>query len=661
MRRPLVKITPLVAACGAVVCLWFATLDFALRHAFDSLREEGRPSRSDLSSPISYTDSEMTPELVRRHTILFHKYKTNLTSATRPIEYELVKASKASRPIVAHLHCLQLWEFDSIYGSILPVLQARMSLVVTYSYENESRPSLRPEDALLRVPNKGMDVGAKFCAVTYLVRRRRACDLVLFLHSKSNPRERRRFFEWFVNQVLVLPSVLDRRIGGIFSPFLLMEQRGWPGNSLYMIDLVGFFGLEDDYFWFPVGNCFYLSFEMSKVLYTDRRLYNVLNTPTSLDFGWLIQYYKPYLSKKHKQRLLNRIHRNSVALNNLHLGRGHDGHADSMIEHAFERIIFLALRGRGKIGVFDVAQKADVPALELSGPNELHVYPHGHRQPIDDTDLVARFFSTAPTKFDRVAFIDCHAGALSVYNNLFFLAEIAFEIVLFVDDAASMRLYLDSKPHRDSFIVDSELSDRQCMLYAGHLELRHLTLDELRAHYVDNQLFVPHVIARLRLIESVDTQDLPAVVRKTAELNFTDYIVAYDSVLFCRSLSDFAVSFEGEETHFDATEPPFLTRYSRAGVMKLINATSRSEVRRYRTTSILKTRNSLLQAAGYEAIPLDALRTRPPSKTTEQSPHEWRQESRTAYNESRIPTFLRSIVRLSETGEIYTTLCPFPD
>ena len=527
-------------------------------------------------------------ELRRRYQFLFHKYHE--IEPRSAIEYNVVRPlEKRSSTILAHLHSMELGDFDAVYGPYLETIRRYCDVVVTFSSDNrrEKVPFLGGEnDALLEIENRGMDVGAKFVAVDYLVRLGVPTDdtWVLFLHSKSDAMERHRFFEWFVRQLpfLAKAPLPTKEVGGVFSPYLLAEQYNWRRNTRHMRDLVTFWGLEDDYFIFPVGNCFLLSLEVASFLYSDPLLYYVLNTPRSLDVGWVFEYYK--LSGSPKDQLPVLSHK--IFANNLDLGAGHAGHADSMVEHAFERVIFLVLRSLNKVDRFDLAT---TPVVKLDG-DEVAV----HVDKVMDDSLVEQLFSKN-SKRTRVAVIACHAESeakLSAnVNNLFYLAEIAATIVV-VDSSppgSDFKSYLDRrKDVRDFFIVDDTLTPLQCKFYGYHTDLHPLAPGDRCNHYhtygaKEGRFVAPFVLAKIKVVRANNTdyvchakwlKGLDTLHRLSqGRQRFTDYILTNDSILFVRSLKNWARTFrpENDVSAFLASNegsyhlPDFLRRYDPNG------------------------------------------------------------------------------------------------
>lgn len=519
-----------------------------------------------------------TEAMMSKYRFLFHKYRINRDHSE--LRYEVKEELVKEKKIAAHLHCYNLSNFRTFYDdSITDRIDRHADILVTYTVGAGGM------GGLLEIPNKGMDVGAKFCAVHYLAGR--GYEYVLFLHSKTDPAMRVRFYEWYLNQLPLLAAHLTSRdqrlrneddffpvrrrhgggggsrhhqkkrrrkrkrpmIGGIFDPYMVVRQRNWPKNRNNLMDLIGYLGLEDDYFSFPIGNVFILSMDMAEFLYMDPLLYSVLNTPTSLDFGWFVEYYKGHLNKRNFQKLLDGVRNGETAMNNLHLGTGHDGLADSMIEHAFERIVFLALRKHSKVGVFDLATTSE-PWIEVyaTAGNETKARENSNpRSPLPRMrDLEAKYFAKTQTRHDRMIFITSRsydAMQRGFWNNIIFLAKVATHIIVLLDDEAD-RLDLVASSiltwYRDVIIVDDVLTDRQCRLYSENFvleqDLRAWSNDQLRYHFFTdfpkNKRFTPKTVVTVHFVSEIQhfaTQDSKADFNDFLLFNRSDnLLLAYN-------------------------------------------------------------------------------------------------------------------------------------
>ena len=101
---------------------------------------------------------------------LFHKYILGLADPKADIKYQVRRA--LSLPVLkggllAHLHCYDISKFREIYGNYIETIYNYFSIIVTYS-RGIVRNIMNKQIALLKIPNKGRDIGAKFCMVQYL-------------------------------------------------------------------------------------------------------------------------------------------------------------------------------------------------------------------------------------------------------------------------------------------------------------------------------------------------------------------------------------------------------------------------------------------------------------------------------------------------------------
>ena len=54
---------------------------------------------------------------------------------------------------------------------------------------------------ILKIPNKGMDIGGKFCMVAYLNDNKIPYEYILFLHSKSKKETRDKYFNFLLSDI----------------------------------------------------------------------------------------------------------------------------------------------------------------------------------------------------------------------------------------------------------------------------------------------------------------------------------------------------------------------------------------------------------------------------------------------------------------------------
>ena len=278
---------------------------------------------------------------------LFHKYLLNIANPNDKINYQIIQNNISNefkeKKYYAHLHCYDISKFNEIYREYINKISKYFSLVITYSIgENTINNS---EFVILKIPNKGMDIGGKFCAVVYLNDNKISYNYILFLHSKSNPETRRKYFEPLIDNLDdsfieninqndgyfpdIEWEILGNRLKSIsgnpqFTNMNLLER-----NSLYRNELLKYFGANNDTNHFIEGNCYILSKRVIDKLYTDPKIYNILNTDTSFDYNWVTFDYK---IKGNILEVYKQFQERKLAPRN---ERSYDGY----LENVFERVI----------------------------------------------------------------------------------------------------------------------------------------------------------------------------------------------------------------------------------------------------------------------------------------------------------------------------------
>ena len=283
---------------------------------------------------------------------LFHKYMLGLADPKADIQYQVRNA--LSLPILkgglfAHLHCYDISKFREIYGNYIETIYNYFSVVVTYSL-GIARNVMNKQIALLKIPNKGMDIGAKFCMVQYLKNQKIDYSYILFLHSKSNPKARKNYFAPLISRFKEEETALEfieniNDYDGYF-PNIQWEIQGdrlrmitgnpqfancdWPERNLqYRKDLLSYLGCENQTNRFVEGNVYLLSKKVVERIFGDKRLYNILNGSTDFDYNWICARYglSGSLRKVYDEFRVRQLQpRDKLSY-------------DGYIEHTFERVV----------------------------------------------------------------------------------------------------------------------------------------------------------------------------------------------------------------------------------------------------------------------------------------------------------------------------------
>ena len=270
------------------------------------------------------------------------------------------------------------------FNDWIHIIDKYFSIIITFSSINsESNTELREIEriveierileignyTLIKVKNKGADIGPKMLCVNYLKSKEIEYDKILFLHSKSNEIKRNEY----LSKLLVDEDNIRRmseyqddkniRIDGIFPNILQygtypiskmsdisgvpLNRKNWGKNEYHVTRLQDYFNIKSecrDYL-FTEGNFYLLSRRISELIFGDLRLYLELNDLTTFDYNWFIHYYGcKYLSYN---RAIRSFCRSNLFGNNFASKLGYKGLPDAMIEHAYERIVINVINNIG--------------------------------------------------------------------------------------------------------------------------------------------------------------------------------------------------------------------------------------------------------------------------------------------------------------------------
>lgn len=310
---------------------------------------------------------------------LFHKYLLGISTPQTPMKYNIISScnvmNTSTHNIVAHLHCYNIDKFEHFYSNYINVIALHCSfIVVTFSVGNESNLPKYENMVVIHVSNVGMDVGGKYVCLDFLKKQSFSYKYILFLHSKQDDSMRKAYWEpLLLNMAQIVRIMLtDEKVGIFVPPLIFMGDYAniiykdhfidpknvtckWNlGNSLYVNDLDRYNNYQTKNFLFPEGNCFVSNRAIAEQLYGDASMYNLLNTETSFDAVWVKAYYggrrlKDVGQTIHEVFRFFRTYRSRERIypNNISWGAGHRGHADNMIEHSYERIVFKVVQKLG--------------------------------------------------------------------------------------------------------------------------------------------------------------------------------------------------------------------------------------------------------------------------------------------------------------------------
>jgi len=316
------------------------------------------------------------------HPYLFHKYILGVSKPTNTMKYSQINnfintQKYVYHNMVAHLHCYNIDLFNKYYSNYMNTISNNCTIIlVTFCIGDEQNfPTYNNNNIILiKSANVGMDIGGKYVCINYFKKNNIKYKYILFLHSKYDDGMRKAYWEpLLLNMSMIKREIINDSRIGIFVPPLIytgdyaniiykdnfvdinhVTSKWNSGNILYMNDLDNYFGFNPKNFFFPEGNCFVCNNEIAEMLYGDIINYNLLNTNVSFDAVWVKSLYGGRMSKDVGNTINEifsffRSYRSKERIwpNNIAMGIGHNGHADNMYEHSYERIVFKVVQKLG--------------------------------------------------------------------------------------------------------------------------------------------------------------------------------------------------------------------------------------------------------------------------------------------------------------------------
>lgn len=321
------------------------------------------------------------------YTTLFNKYHLNIAEYNKDLLFEIIQDNKninfsnQGQEYYAHLHCYNIDDFYSIYGSYISTISKIFQLVITYCVGDNI--SLDSAFILLKINNKGMDIGAKFNMVEYLNNKNCNYKYILFLHSKTNKYKRDKYFTFIKSENInwIQEKMNELTIDGIFPDIPCngdWMSGQWYTNKNYTEELLSLLNCKNSGYEYYEGNCMILSKRIVDKIFVENKklLYNILNDKNSFDINWFNWYYKPDI-KNYKELYEIFVKYNLIGnnLNNpnttmisknldynsfFNKALGNVQFPDAMIEHAFERIYLSVIKSFPDGKYIDLSMKKDI-------------------------------------------------------------------------------------------------------------------------------------------------------------------------------------------------------------------------------------------------------------------------------------------------------------
>jgi hypothetical protein len=312
---------------------------------------ENRNYKITLSNDFDVTiHNKLNPE-IQKYPYLFHKYILNIENPNKEIDYVIFKKNNHENEFVCNLHIYDIHMFDSFYDKYISNLLSEFNITITYVIGDIPKHILNYNVNIIKIKNKGYDIGGKICFLKFLFDENIQYKYILFLHSKTNIEKRNSYFEPLIknlNRIKLTKNLLKyKNIYSIFPNIIWYDYPNdknfneydlYVSNINYYNELTDFLKLSNTDKIFPEGNCFICNRIIMDFLFNNNYMlfYNMLNYENSFDVNWFQIFYSYSYTTIHKSyELYNRhnMHGNNILLSSQKLSL-----PDGMIEHVFERL-----------------------------------------------------------------------------------------------------------------------------------------------------------------------------------------------------------------------------------------------------------------------------------------------------------------------------------
>jgi len=234
------------------------------------------------------------------------------------------------------------------FNDYINIINNLFSIIITYSF-GENKNNLL-EFTIIKVPNRGADIGPKMIVIDYL--KDKEYTHVLFLHSKSDKYKRDLYLKKLLVDKNGIKFLTEYEGNGVFPNLLIYKNKNiesisnindinslsnWGINEHHINYLHNFLDIKYRDYLFVEGNFYLLDRKICEKIFGNDDLYKRLNDENSFDCNWV--RYRYCMHYRSDERMFRTYKKNKLHGNNFATQLGKKGLPDGMIEHAFERII----------------------------------------------------------------------------------------------------------------------------------------------------------------------------------------------------------------------------------------------------------------------------------------------------------------------------------
>ena len=299
-----------------------------------------------------------TESYLHKYENVFHKYILNIAS-NKAIQYDIIRSQNITTHVLIHLHIYNIESFYDFFNEeTIQNLMDFGSVIITFITGHLHDTHFNSLFTILKIQNKGMDIGGKLCMLDYITQHNIPYNYILFLHSKSDYESRQKYFLPFlknkerINLIKSLLTTNNNSLYGIF-PNCVHYTDNYKSSDRFLNDIKYFeemmhllnIDVTDSQF-FVEGNCCILHRNVLETIFKDRisLFYNVLNDENSFDYNWVKMYYYTHKGLNDNINLID-VYKKYTEENllgsclNVNCTTDiNNFYRDGMIEHVFERL-----------------------------------------------------------------------------------------------------------------------------------------------------------------------------------------------------------------------------------------------------------------------------------------------------------------------------------
>ena len=296
-----------------------------------------------------------TEKLFNSYPFLFSKFLLKFVNFKSSINYIpiIAKLSNLKDKFWCHLHCYDLDLFKTYYKDVIDTISEFFNVIITYSVGDHKNFIFKNScNVLLKIENRGQDIGGKIIAVTYLKVNNIDSKYILFLHSKTSKSKRDLYFKPLIKNLDKIFNLINTNDYGGFFPNLIIDNIYYILDSKYIIEdsiankknkilqeeFCEYMSLNKSINVFPEGNCYILHKDLYLKLF-DSIFYNTLNKDDDFDPHWVKINHN--LTTFCVKSIYHIAVNGNLFMNNSSMKKQiNRSLRDSQIEHSFERLVF---------------------------------------------------------------------------------------------------------------------------------------------------------------------------------------------------------------------------------------------------------------------------------------------------------------------------------